>query len=64
MARAQAEAAVKSMNGDVLALDVVKERIPNERAVAEDPDIACGIPVGQYAFERGVEFFLGNQTGY
>src|SRR4051812_35932150 len=28
MARAQAEAAVKAMHGDVLPLDVMKERIP------------------------------------
>ena len=55
MARAQAEAAVKAMHRDVLPLDVMKERIPDERAVTEEPQVILRIPAGEDRFERGVE---------
>jgi hypothetical protein len=58
-ARAQAEAAMKTINGRRPARDVSEQRIPDQRAVAEYPHVLAGIVRRQQAFERGVEFGLG-----
>jgi hypothetical protein len=61
MPRAQAKAAVKTVDRDVLALDVVKQRVPDQRAVTEYPQIFRRFPAGEDAVERTVEFLLGNK---
>src|SRR6185437_1466768 len=50
--RPQAEAAVIAVHGADQPLDEVDERVPDQRAIGEEPDIARLRPLGEHPLDR------------